>query len=197
MAHEILEHRVILRGQLDALPIARDLAAAGVEHQTIHFECGWCDRLGPAAQCFHARQELFEGERLRDVVVGTHAQGLHLEIDGILRGQDQNRQSDAAVAQRAQHVDPRKLGQAQVENHDVVIRTAAPPARAAQSFVAIANEIDVIAGLVEPAPHVFAYGFVVFDDENLHPTGRKTLKFVPTPTCDSTSIRPRCSSTMP
>src|SRR5438477_1385955 len=197
MPHEVLEHRVLLRRQLDALAVARDLPAAGVQHQTIHLERRRRDRLGSSPECFHPRQQFLEGEGLRDVVVRAHAQRLYFEIDGVLRGEHQHGQSNAAVAQGAQDVDPRELRQTQVQNHDVVIRAAAPPARAAQSLVAVADEIDVISGLIEPASHVFAYGFVVFDDENLHPIGRKTLKFVPTPIVDSTSIRPRCSSTMP
>src|SRR5438874_1839647 len=47
------------------------------------------------------------------------------------------------------------------------------------------------------ALHVLSDGLVVFDDEDVHPVGRYTRKFDPTPTCDSTSIRPRCSAMMP
>ena len=195
MAHQILEDRVLLGGQLDGFAVARHCATAGIEHEAVDLERRRRDRLGTAAQRFHAGQQFLECERLGDVVVGPHAQRLDLEVDRILRGQHQDRQSIAAVAQRAEDVDAGELGKAEIEHHDVVIAAAA--ARAPQAFVPIADQIHVIAGLIEAAPHVFADRFVVFDDEDFHPIGRNTLKFVPTPICDSTSMRPRCSSTMP
>ena len=60
-----------------------------------------------------------------------------------------------------------------------------------QPFFAVGHQVRLISGFGEAALDVLADGTVVFDDEELHPaTGRYTLKVVPTPICDSTSMRP-------
>ena len=67
----------------------------------------------------------------------------------------------------------------------------------AQPLLAVPGGVDVIARLFQAALDVLGDGLVVLDDQNLHPSGRNTLKFEPTPSCDSTSMRPRWSVTMP
>src|SRR5438093_13005418 len=195
MPHEVLEHRVFLGRELDALAVSRDLTAAGVEHQTIHLQRRRRDRLRTAPQRFHPREQLFEREWFRDVVIGAHAQRLHLEVHRVLRRQHEHRQAHAAIAQRSQHIDAGDSWQPEIEDHDIVV--CAPPAGALEPLVAVPHELDVVPRLVETAAHVVSYRLVVLDDQDLHPTGRNTLKLVPTPICDSTSMRPRCSSTMP
>src|SRR5262249_39301960 len=116
-------------------------------------------------------------------------------VHRVLCRQDQHGEAHAAIAQRAEHIDARQLGQPEVEHHHVVV--ASPAARAAQPFVAVADEVHMVAGLVESTAHIITHRFVVFNHQDFHPTGRNTLKLVPTPICDSTSTRPRCSSTMP
>src|SRR5947209_4608495 len=213
MAHQVLEHGVFRRRELDALTVAGHLATARVQHQPVYLELRWGDCLGPPSQRLDARQQLLERKGLGDVVVRSHAQRLDLEVDGVLRGQYEHGKPDAAIAQRAQHLDAGELGQAEIEDHHVVPgapppppppapRPPAPPApafaaRAPQPFIAVADEIDMIAGLIQPTANVLTYRFVVLNDQDLHSIGRKTLKLVPTPTWDSTSMRPRCSSTMP
>src|SRR3989475_4793889 len=195
MPHEVLEHGVFLRRELDALAVARHLAAAGVEQESIHLQRRRRDRLGPPSQRLHPRQQLLERERLGDVVVRPHAQRLDLEVDRVLCRQHEHRQPPPAVAQGTQHVDAGDLRQAQIEDHDVVVR--ASPAGATQPLVAVPDELDVVPRLVQTAAHVITDRFVILNHQDFHPTGRNTLKLVPTPICDSTSMRPRCSSTMP
>ena len=69
--------------------------------------------------------------------------------------------------------------------------------RKTQAFDAVPHEVGVEAGLGQATLHVLPDGLVVFHDEDLHPIGRYTLKFDPTPSCDSTSMRPRCSAMIP
>src|SRR5207244_2826310 len=123
MAHQVLEHGVFLRRELDALAVAGDLATARVEDEPVYLELRRGDRLGPPSQGLNAREP--------------------------------------------------------------------------QPFIAVADEIDMIAGLIQPTANVLPDRSVVLNDQDLHAIGRKTLKLVPTPTWDSTSMRPRCSSTMP
>src|SRR2546426_2747876 len=91
------------------------------------------------------------------------------------------------------HLEARQRRKTQVEHQDIVVAAG----REAQPFGAVPDQVRVEAGFGQAALHVLSDGLVVFDDENLHPVGRYTLKFEPTPTCDSTSIRPRCSAMMP
>src|SRR5256885_7114784 len=55
MPHQILEDGVFFWRQLDRFAITFDLAAAGVEHETVHFEHRRRDCLRPPAQCLDAR----------------------------------------------------------------------------------------------------------------------------------------------
>ncbi len=182
-----------VRDELDDLPAAPHLAAPGVEGQVRDLEHRRRDRLGAPPQRLHPGEQLLQGERLGDVVIGAHLERLYFEIDGILRGQHQHRHPLAAIAQRPQHLEARQGGQAQVEHEHVVVAAG----REAQPFGAVPDQVRVEARLGQAPLHVLSDGLVVFDDEDFHPVGRYTLKFDPTPICDSTSIRPRCSAMMP
>src|SRR6185503_6246017 len=193
MAHQVFEHGVLFGRELDRSATPRHRAAARVEGEVGHLEHRRRDRLGAAAQGFHARQQLLERERLRHVIIGTHAQRLYFEIHGVLRGEDEHRQAVPPISQRAQHLDPGQLGEAEVQHEQVEVAAGGET----QPLIAVAHELRVVPGLVEPAAHILADCFVVLDDQDFHATGRYTLKLLPTPTCDSTSMRPRCSSKMP
>jgi len=156
-------------------------------------EHGRHDGLGPSAQGLHSSEQLFQGERLGHVVVGAHPERLDLEVHRVLRGEHQHRDPLAPVTQRAQHLEPRERGQPQIQHQHVVV----PARREAQPLGTIADQVRGEPGLGQAALDVLPDRLVVLDDENLQPMGRYTLKFEPTPTCDSTSIRPRCSAMMP
>jgi len=51
--------------------------------------------------------------------------------------------------------------------------------RETQPFGAVPDQVRVEAGLGQTPLHVLADCLVIFDDENLHPVGRYTLKFDP------------------
>ena len=59
----------------------------------------------PAQHCLDAGDDLGERERLRDVVVAAGAQRLDLVLDGVLRGQEEDRGLEAALAQAASYLD--------------------------------------------------------------------------------------------
>src|SRR5256886_4128493 len=193
MAHQVLEPRVFFGSELEELPTAPYLAAPRVECQVRHLQHRRRDRLGAPPERLHPSEQLLQGERLCDVVVGAHLERLHLEIHGVLCREHQLRQVLAAIAQRAQHLEARHRRKTQVEHQQIVVAAG----REAKLFSADPNQVCVEAGFGQAALHVLYDGLVVFSDEDLHPVGRYTLKFDPTPTCDSTSIRPRCSAMMP
>jgi len=193
VAHQVFEDCVLLRRQIDGLAAALHLAAPGVERQVGDVQHRRSDGLGAASQRFHPRQQLLQGERLGDVVVGAHAQRLHFVIHAVLRRQDEHRHRDPAIAQRPQQFAPLEFGKPQVEHEQVVVAVGGE----VQPLLAVAGGVDVVARLLEAAFDVLGDRLVVLDHQNLHPTGRNTLKLEPTPTCDSTSMRPRWSVTMP
>ncbi len=175
------------------------LVRRGVEFQVEHPQHRALELLRPAAQRLHPRQQLLEGERLGDVVVSAGAQRLHLEVDRVLGRQHEDRHGEPAVAQVAQHLEPGHLRQPQVEDDEVVLPTGGE----AQALESVRGEIDVEALFLESALHVLPDGTVVLDRQDLHASvpgdtvGRKTRKTLPPPEWLSTSMRPRCSSTMP
>src|SRR3989441_13077480 len=109
------------------------------------------------------------------------------------RGEDEHRHAVPPIPQRAQHVEPRRGRETEIEHEQVV----GPVRRQAQRLRAIPHQLDLRARLGQTPLHIVPDRFVVFDDEDLHAIGRYTWKFEPTPTCDSTSMRPRCSAMMP
>src|SRR6266568_5235796 len=108
MAHQVLEHRVFFGSELEELPTAPYLAAPRVEREVRHLEHRRRDRLGAPPERLHPSEQLLQGERLCNVVVGAHLERLHLEIHGVLCREHQYRQVLAAIAQRAQHLEARQ-----------------------------------------------------------------------------------------
>src|SRR5258708_10741095 len=187
VAQQVLQEGVVLGGELQQVGAAPYFAAGGVELQGGEGEDGRGYRLGTRPQRFRARQQLLESERLGDVVVGAGAQHLDFGVDALLRREHEYRLGEAAVAQGAQDFQSADLRQPEVEHDEVVVALC----RVAPPLFAVGRQIRRVAPLREAPLYVLADRPVVLDDENLHPTGRYTLKSLPTPTCDSTSIRPR------
>ena len=167
--HQVLEDGVLLGRQVDGLARASDLPRAGVQLEVADPEHRLADLLGPPAERLDPRQQLLEGERLGDVVVGARAEGMDLEVDRVLRREDQNRRRGPPVPQRAQHFEPAHAGQPEIEHQEVV-----PAARGeAQPLHPVVDQVGLEVVLLEAALDVLADGAVVLDDQDLHDgTGR-------------------------
>src|SRR5512138_629515 len=74
VAHEVLQHRVLLRGEVDPLARPAHLAGGGIELELAYPEDRIANGLGPPSERLHPREQLLEGERFGDVVVGAGAQ---------------------------------------------------------------------------------------------------------------------------
>ena len=199
VAGQVLEHRVLLGRKVDSRVAAPDFAAAGVDAQVRHLHHRRGDRLGPAPDRLHPRQQLLEGERLGHVVVGPDAQGLDLGLHGILRGEDQHRGGDPAVAEGAQHLHARHPGQTEIEHQDVVLAVR----RQLQPLGAVVHQVYLHPLLLETSLHELADGPIVLDHQNFHASsgtpfmGRNTRNLVPRSGWDCTVRRPWCSATIP
>jgi hypothetical protein len=111
-----------------------------------------------------AGEELGHRERLGDVVVGAHPQGVHLELHGVLRREDEDGGADAAVAEGAQDLEPRHPGEAEIEHQEVEV----PGARRLERGLPVADQLHGVLLLGEPAGHVLPYRAVVLNDQDAH-----------------------------
>src|SRR5690348_4087689 len=165
--HQVLEHRVFLRGQLDQLAPAADLARTLVELEVANVQLVRRERLRPTRERLDPREELFEGEGFRDVIIRTGAQRRDLRIDGVLRRQHEHRLLESLRAKTVEHLETGLLWKPHVEDNEIVRLRAGP----ALPFVSISDKIDGVALLFEPAPYILSYGGIVLDDENPHAPG--------------------------
>src|SRR5258708_24080455 len=76
-----------------------------------------------------SRQELFEGERLDDVVVRPCVERLDARSNGIAGGQDEDRYEKAALANAGEELDAVEVREAEVEDQRVGDRLVERPLR--------------------------------------------------------------------
>ena len=135
-----------------------------VEPEVADLELGRPLGRRPAGERPQPREQLAEGERLDEVVVGARVETLDPVLDRVARGQHQHRRPDAAGAQLAaggEAVDPR---QHHVEDDRVVGRRAGHPER----LLAGRGEIGRMALLAEAAHEQAAELRLVLDDQDAH-----------------------------
>src|SRR2546422_7559693 len=118
--HEQLEQGELLRGEGDRPAAAAYLAGGDVHLEVRHAIERRRKRGAAARQRLEPRQELAEGEGLRQVVVGAGLEAAHPVVEGIERRQHQDRRGGAAAAQLAAQVEAGAAGEADVQDDDVV-----------------------------------------------------------------------------
>ena len=116
-----------------------------------------------ARQRLQSRQQLHEGKRLDQIVVGARAQPLDAILDAVARGKhDHRRVLDRA--QRPQHRQAVEAGQHLVEHDHVVVDFE----RKVLRVEPVVRQVDAAALLGEPLVEVVRYLQLVFDHEDLH-----------------------------
>ena len=163
-SHQHLEDRKFLRGQLDRGAGTGHAAARGVEGQISDAEHGRPCGARPAEQGPDPRQELGEGERLGEVVVGSRAESADPVGETIPRGQHQDRGREITRPERTAHGDPVLPRQEPVEHDHVVL--AHPGVLFAQ--LAGRRDVDHEAFLLEPLGEELGGLTVVLDQQNAH-----------------------------
>src|SRR5690606_11253911 len=98
MTHEVLEQRVFLQGELYGLAALGDGARARVEFDVAHGHERRQTLFRPSEHRVDARDQLFKGERLREVVIGARVEEFYLVFSLIARGEDDNRRLHAFLA---------------------------------------------------------------------------------------------------
>src|SRR5262249_50689839 len=111
-----------------------------------------------------ARQQLGEGERLHQVVVGAGVEAGDAIVDRIARGEQQDRRGHAAPAQLAEQREAVELGEQDGEPDDGV---ACGP-RVVAPFAAIARHVDGVARLRKSLAKRTGNAAFVLDDQQPH-----------------------------
>ena len=111
-----------------------------------------------------ARQQLLEGERLRQVVVGAGVEALDPLADRVARRQQEDRDAVALAAQPARHVEPVVAGHHHVENQSVRCAVG----RRGQRLVPVGGERDVEAVQLQRPLERLPDGSVIVCHQNEH-----------------------------
>src|SRR6266545_435852 len=164
VSHQILEHRVLLRRELDRGAVSGYLARIEMELEVSDLEGRRGKHARASRQRFDSGQELLECERLGDVVVSACAKSFDLGVDGVLRGENENWTLEAAPAKVVQHLQSRFAREPHVEDDEIVI----PRGGHALTLVARADEVDSPSLLLESALYELADRRVILNDQDLH-----------------------------
>jgi len=116
---------------------------------------------GTAQESAYARAQLFDRERLDEVVVGARVETLDAILDGVAGGDDEDRHSVLAAAKRTAHLEPVDAGHQNVED-DRVRRVRSV---VGERFGAVGRLVDVVVDAERPRDGR-ADRRVVVDDEN-------------------------------
>ena len=136
-----------------------------VEAQVVDLDLLRVARLDAApAEGADAGEELLEGERLREVVVGAGVESAHAVVDAVERGKQQDGGVDAAAAEGLAHLHAVDLGQHHVEDDDVVRAFEGH----LQALLAVVGEVGGVAFFLEHAADELRQAALILDDKYVH-----------------------------
>ena len=179
VVHEVGEELVLLSGELDRLAVLGDLAGARIEADVTGDELGRGISRRAANECAQACDQLLGLERLGEVIVGAGVEPCDLVRPAVACGQHQHRHLAAFLAPAVEHGEPVDLGQAEIEDHRVVILGRAE----VMAVLAVGGEVDRIAGALERRAQLPPEVGFVFDDQNAHCYSPDLFIFAVNPRC--------------
>ena len=115
-----------------------------------------------AEQALDAGQQLGEVERLGDVVVGAELEAVDHVVRLVARREHEDRREVAVLAQPLADLEAVDLGQADVEQDQVV----APRLRRGQAGAAVAGDVDVVVLAVQVDAEALGEGLLVLDQQD-------------------------------
>ena len=121
-------------------------------------------------------QQLGEGERLDQIIVGSAVEADHPILERIARRQDEHRRVDAALPQRAENLQPIASGQHEVEQNDVETLRCDTEER---SFARVLDD-RLVSFTLEPLAQSAGHFLFVFHDQDAHALPLQIL-FAPQP----------------
>src|SRR5437667_188534 len=120
--------------------------------------------IAATAQRSDAREELVEGERLYEIVVGAGVESFDAIADGRARGQHEDRDLIAGGPQAAADLDTVETGQTEIED-DGVVRVRH---RELQAGGALPGEVSLVAGPAQRPLDGIPDSGLIFDQKDTH-----------------------------
>ena len=161
VAHEVLQHGVLARRQVDGSSLDRHGTGGGVELEGTDHEGHRARRGRAPEQRAQPGEQHDEGERLGEVVVGTEVEPVGLVVLAVLGRRQQDRRPDALGPQPPGDLVAAQPGQHHVQD-DRVVRDLARHREAAYPVVA---DVDREAGVHQPALHRRRHPLLVLDEK--------------------------------
>jgi hypothetical protein len=163
MEREDLQQGIFARGQCDHGAAASYRASFAVDRDIPDLDR--VDRIprGATDQRPQPREQLRKLEGLDEVVVGAVVEPFDAIVDGIPRGEDQDR-CRLRLAQRLEHFETVELRQHEIEDESVVL----PAQRLVETLLAVAGAVHRVAGLTQRGLQASAQIGLVLDDQNSH-----------------------------
>lgn len=120
MMHQVREHAELVRCEFHGDPADRSASRACVERESAASELTVSGSAGAPDERADPRENLFDAEWLRDVVIGAAIDAEHLLMPASARGEDEHRRENAGVAPAAEERESVDLGEAEVEDDGVI-----------------------------------------------------------------------------
>src|SRR5215510_11264051 len=165
IAHEVLEQRVLPRGEGNPPLAPAHGAARGIEEEIAHAQHGPPGLAAAAQERAHPGQELLEGEGLGEVVVRAHVESGHLVGHAVPRGEDEHGGGDPAPAHGAQDGEAVAPGQHHVEDDQIVGRAGRDEV---ERGLAVARHLDGVALLLQALPDETGHLSLVLGHQDAH-----------------------------
>src|SRR5215813_3620939 len=166
MPEQVLEDFELLHRQLECLSRPAYLARDEIHLEVVLPELQDLVRATAAQERADAREEFRERERLHEIIIGPAVEPTHAIVDGVLRGEDQDRGLQPAFAQRRQDLDPIAMGEHEIE-HDAIEGLVV---HEEEPFLPRGRDADVVVLRLEPLPERFRDLLFVLDDRDAHRT---------------------------
>src|SRR5512132_2684697 len=170
-AHDLtgVPHQELQQGELPGRELQGPAGQGGgvggrVEDQVGDGEGGGPLADAPADLGPQAGQQLLEGERLDQVVVGPGVQAADPVGHAVAGGEHEHRRPAAGLAQPPADLDPVQAGEHDVEHDGVVVPLAGP----VQAVVAVQGGVDGVALLLQAPPQRPGHLELVLDKQHPH-----------------------------
>ena len=147
-----------------ARPATATLRSAECEHDIADGELGAERRAGSPQQRAASRGQFGDLERLDQIVVRARVQAQHPVVEPAARGQDQDRHHILPPPQRANEIQPLAIGQAEIEQHQIIIVDPQRMLRAIDGFAPVDGE----ALTVEPLADQARQARIIFNQQQAH-----------------------------
>src|SRR5262245_39773838 len=141
-----------------------DLAQRRIERDVGRLEDAAERAPWPAQQRPQARGEVVDREGFREIVVRAAIETDHTIVDGVTRGQNQDRQRDIVATQFADQIEAVAVRQTKIKDHRVIGESL----DRAGTLFGSEKAVDTKAEFAQPLHNRLRQALVVFQQENTH-----------------------------